>query len=207
MKARVEQLLGPHRDSSKYHDTVHLTGVVDWQGHKKGWPLYGVIFEELKNPAGKNGRFYYTKSELALFEEEEDMKKFDWNDYKVAQCILNGLAVTDTFAIANQDAEKIKAESFGSPRGVTMGNRIVNITRVVEGTDLAKYDLPTPREELKAVFDLAPYEARQKRREKKAELKKQMDQRVKEIQSTQIYEMLAEKDETLAALLKEFTEA
>ena len=51
MKARVEQLLGPHRDSSKYHDTVHLTGVVDWRGRRKGRPVYGVIFEELKNPA------------------------------------------------------------------------------------------------------------------------------------------------------------
>lgn len=207
MKARVEQLLGPHRDSSKYHDTVHLTGVVDWQGRKKGWPLYGVIFEELKNPAGKNGRFYYTESELALIEEEEDMKEFDWADYKVASCIIEDKPETQNFAIANFDVENVRAIG-GDAYGVTEGNRVVNIIAIVDGQDFHQREHAgsAPREELKAVFNGGPYKARQERRKRKAELKKQMDQRVKEIQSTQIYEMLAEKDEALADMLKAFKE-
>lgn len=207
MKARVEQLLGPHSESSIYHDTVHLTGVVDWQGIREGAPLYGLIFEELKNPAGKNGRFYYTECELALFEEEEDMKEFDWSDYKVASCIVKDKPETQNFAIANADVENVRAIG-GDAYGVTENNRVVNIVTILDGLDLHQHRGvgSAPKEELKAVFNGAPYRIRQERRKKKAELKKQMDQRVKEIQSTQIYEMLAEKDEALAGMLKAFKE-
>lgn len=207
MKARVEQLLGRHSESSTYRDTVHLTGVVDWRGHKKGVPLYGLIFEELENPAGKNGRFYYTECELALFEEEEDMKEFDWSDYKVASCIIEDKPETQNFAIANADVEAVRAIG-GDAYGVTETNRVVNIITILDGPDLHQHERvgSAPKEELKAVFNGAPYRIRQERRKKKAELKKQMDQRVKEIQSTQIYEMLAEKDEALADMLKAFKE-
>nr|DAJ68267.1 MAG TPA: hypothetical protein [Caudoviricetes sp.] len=207
MKVRVEQLLGKHSDWSVYQDTIHLTGTVDWQGRKNGAPLYGVIFEELKNPAGKNGRFYYTECELALFEEEEDMKEFDWTDYKVASCIVEDKPETQNFAIANFDVENVRAIG-GDAYGVTETNRVVNIITILDGQDLHRHEGigSAPREELKAVFNGAPYRARQERRKKKAELKKQMDQRVKEIQATQIYEMLAEKDEALADMLKAFKE-
>lgn len=207
MKARVEQLLGKHSKSSTYRDTVHLTGVVDWRGHKKGVPLYGLIFEELENPAGKNGRFYYTECELALFEEEEDMKEFDWTDYKVASCIIEDKPETQNFAIANADVEAVRAIG-GEAYGVTETNRVVNIITILDGPDLHQHERvgSAPKEELKAVFNGAPYRIRQERRKRKAELKKQMDQRVKEIQSTQIYEMLAEKDEALADMLKAFKE-
>lgn len=207
MKARVEQLLGKHSDWPTYQDTVHLTGVVDWQGRKNGVPLYGVIFEELENPAGKNGRFYYTECELALFEEEEDMKEFDWSDYKVASCIVEDKPETQNFAIANFDVENVRAIGRDA-YGVTETNRVVNIITIVDGQDFHQREHAgsAPREELKAVFNGGPYKARQERRKRKAELKKQMDQRVKEIQSTQIYEMLAEKDEALADMLKAFKE-
>lgn len=207
MKARVEQLLGRHSESSTYRDTVHLTGVVDWRGCKKGVPLYGLIFEELENPAGKNGRFYYTECELAIFEEEEDMKEFDWADYKVASCIVKDKPETQNFAIANFDVENVRAIG-GDAYGVTENNRVVNIIAIVDGQDFHQREHAgsAPREELKAVFNGGPYKARQERRKRKAELKKQMDQRVKEIQSTQIYETLAEKDETLADMLKAFKE-
>lgn len=207
MKARVEQLLGKHSDWPTYRDTVHLTGVVDWQGRRNGVPLYGLIFEELENPTGKNGRFYYTECELALFEEEEDMKEFDWADYKVASCIVEDKPETQNFAIANFDVENVRAIG-GDAYGVTEDNKVVNIIAIVDGQDFHQREHagPAPKEELKAVFNGGPYKSRQERRKRKAELKKQMDQRVKEIQSTQIYEMLAEKDETLADMLKAFKE-
>ena len=201
MRAKV---LRTHNTGGQYQRTIGLIGKVDWNGFKQGnTKMYGLVFEEITRPNNTNGRFYYQENELK-FLEEEDMKEFDWNDYKVAQCGLNGAAATDTFAIANQDAEKIKA--FSSPCGVTADNRVLDLIQVIDGPDLPKYKLLVPVEELKAVFDQAPHKARQERREKKAELKKQMDQRVKEIQSTQIYEMLAEKDEALADMLKAFKE-
>lgn len=92
MKVQVKELQGTHRKSSTYPATLDLIGVVDWRGRKDGVPLYGVVFEEIKNPAGTNGRFYYTESELILFGEEdlEETKKldFDWSHYRVARCFF-----------------------------------------------------------------------------------------------------------------------
>lgn len=135
------------------------------------------------------------------------MKEFDWTDYKVASCIVEDKPETQNFAIANVDVEAVRAIG-GDAYGVTENNRVVNIIAIVDGQDLHEHERAgsAPKEELRAVFNGAPYRARQERRKKKAELKKQMDQRVKEIQATQIYEMLAEKDETLADMLKAFKE-
>ena len=209
MKVQVKELQGTHRKSSTYPATLDLIGVVDWRGCKDGVPLYGVVFEEIKNPSGTNGIFYYTESELILFEEEEDMgetKKmdFDWSQYKVARCLFNDGPKEYAFAIANGDAEKIK--DFRKARGVTNKDQIVQVIHTVSAQQARELELETPYAELKAVFDLGPYEARKERRAKKAKIKKQMDERVKEIQSTQLYELLAEKDETLACLLREHTE-
>lgn len=208
MKVQVKELQGTHRKSSTYPATLNLTGVVDWRGRKDGVPLYGVVFEEIKNPAGTNGRFYYTESELILFGEEdmEETKKmdFDWSHYRVARCLFNDGPKEYTFAVANGDAEKIK--DFRKARGVTNKDQIVQVIHIVSAQQARELELETPYAELKAVFDLGPYEARKERRAKKAKIKKQIDERVKEIQSTQLYELLAEKDETLACLLREYTE-
>ncbi|MDY5287623.1 MAG: hypothetical protein SPH11_07720 [Lentihominibacter sp.] len=208
MKVQVKELQGTHRKSSTYPATLDLIGVVDWRGRKDGVPLYGVVFEEIKNPAGTNGRFYYTESELILFGEEdlEETKKldFDWSHYRVARCFFNDGPKEYSFAITNGDAEKIK--DLRKARGVTNKDQIVQVIHTVSAQQAKELELEIPYAELKAVFDLGPYEARKERRAKKAKIKKQMDERVKEIQSTQLYELLAEKDETLACLLREYTE-
>jgi hypothetical protein len=45
---------------------------------------------------------------------------------------------------------------------------------------------------------------RQEKRKAMAQLKKDMDKKVKELQETALYEMLAEKDPALAAMLAEY---
>lgn len=205
MRAKV---LCTHNTGNQYQRTVGLIGKIDWEGFKQGnTKMYGLVFEEIARSNNTNDRFYYQENELAIFEEEEDMKEFDWTDYKVASCIVEDKPETQNFAIANFDVENVRAIG-GDAYGVTENNRVVNIITIVDGQDFHQREHAgsAPREELKAVFNGGPYKARQERRKRKAELKKQMDQRVKEIQSTQIYEMLAEKDEALADMLKAFKE-
>lgn len=55
-------------------------------------------------------------------------------------------------------------------------------------------------------IDMTAYEERKIRAKRKAELKGKMEARIKEIQETKIYEMLAKEDESLAEMLKEFKE-
>ena len=53
---------------------------------------------------------------------------------------------------------------------------------------------------------MTAYNARKARAERRAELEKAMDARVQVLQKTALFEMLAEKDEELAKMLKEFKE-
>lgn len=202
MKAKV---LSTNRRSDEYLSTIGLIGDVVWQGQSavSGRRGYGLRFEGIKNPSSVNGRFYYYPDQIELLEEEE-MKEFDWNEYKVAECLRPGVAETQSFAIAKADIEKGK--DFIKPYGITETNEVLHILRAVEISEVSDYAIPVPKAELKAAFDMAPYEARLARRAKKAKLKKQMDARVKEIQSTQLYELLAKDDKTLADLLKEYAE-
>ena len=55
-------------------------------------------------------------------------------------------------------------------------------------------------------IDMTAYNARKPRAKRKAELKSRMEAKVKELQETAIFEMLAEKDEELAKMLKELKE-
>ena len=48
------------------------------------------------------------------------------------------------------------------------------------------------------------FTARKEKAEKRAELKAEMDKRVKELQASAIYEMLAEKDDSLKQMLQQY---
>jgi hypothetical protein len=58
--------------------------------------------------------------------------------------------------------------------------------------------------EIITVINTKDFEARKETRIKKEELKRKMDNRVKELQCTAIYEILAEKDNDLAKMLEEY---
>lgn len=55
-------------------------------------------------------------------------------------------------------------------------------------------------------IDMTVYNDRKARAKRKAELKGKMEAKVKKLQETAIFEMLAKKDEELAEMLKEFKE-
>lgn len=58
--------------------------------------------------------------------------------------------------------------------------------------------------EIVDLVSMDDFYARQTKREACAKLKKEMDKKVKELQETALYEMLAEKDSTLAAMLAKY---
>ena len=63
-----------------------------------------------------------------------------------------------------------------------------------------------PTCELKGVFDETPYLNRKSNREMKKKLKKQMDQRIEELKTIEIYNLFAENDDTLKQILNEYNE-
>ena len=52
--------------------------------------------------------------------------------------------------------------------------------------------------------DMTEFQLRQEKAAKRAEIKAEMDKRIKELQKSAIYEMMAEKDESLKAMLQAY---
>lgn len=88
---------------------------------------------------------------------------------------------------------------FTSNKGFSVGT-IVEITC---NNDAMQSQVPSGNEVVCKV-DFTPYTQRKESRKRRAELKRKMDKKLREMQSMAVYEMFAEKDPTLKAMLDEF---
>lgn len=80
------------------------------------------------------------------------------------------------------------------------------IVKEVVPIDVAIDKNLNPTKEVICKCDMTEYNIRKENKAKKYELKNKMDKRIKELQTNQIYEMFAEKDDLLKELLKEYKE-
>ena len=120
-------------------------------------------------------------------------------NYKTASIrFLNG-NTDSTFHYALYDAE-VKP---GDTVVVKTGHHGLSVAEVVE-IDAGNAASVKFGREIVARIDFSAYEARKDRAKKIAELKRQMDAKVEELQQEAIYEMLAEQDAGLAKLLADY---
>jgi len=113
-----------------------------------------------------------------------------------------------------QGSNTYKQYSFISyQKDIKIGDIVVCDTRF--GLNLAKViDLqiqpigePTKyTKEIVSIVDTSEFDSRAKNRQRKSEIKIEMDERVKKLQNIAIYKLLSESDETLKELLKEYEE-
>ena len=107
----------------------------------------------------------------------------------------------------NNDTEYI----FKCFDAVSIGNLVVvdtklgfNVATVTSiDPDIKNFPLGELKEVVQVV-DMSNFNIRQEKAKKLKELKKKMDQKVKELQDLVVYEMLAEKDPELRDMLAEF---
>ena len=88
------------------------------------------------------------------------------------------------------------------------GFQLVTVTEVLHDTPeymrgISK-DMKKNLKEVVCKVYTGAFEARRKKAERLAEVKAEMDKRVKELQKSAIYEMMAEKDDSLKAMLQEY---
>ena len=191
MKVRVT-------DGSKYGSKyIGKTGVIE--NTSCGNTAFGVRLEGHINPKSTKGLFWFSMDEIEFIESEENVMLSQNENFMVA-----GVKFLDG---TNRDKEYFYAlfdEYYvGDLVVVQTGHHGLALAEISSIDCEGKEKVKCSREIITRV-DMSAFEDRQAKRNALAKLKKDMDKKVKELQETALYELLAEKDPALAAMLAEY---
>lgn len=164
-----------------------------------GGIVVGVKLEEHYNPRSAAGLYWFAEDEIELIESEENVMLNPNENFMVAGVrFLDGSNNAKVYDYALFDEYRI-----GDIVVVQTGHHGLALAEIVDIGDRGKERVKCSREIVTRV-DMDAFYSRQERRKALAELKKTMDKKVKELQETALYEMLAEKDPALASMLAEY---
>ena len=185
-------------DGSKYGSKyTGKTGVVE--NTSCGNTAFGIRLNGLENPRSSKGLFWFSLDEIEFIESEENVMLSQNENFFVA-----GVKFLDG---TNRDKEYFYAlfdEYYvGDLVVVQTGHHGLALAEISSIGWTDKERVKCSREIITRV-DMSAFEDRQEKRNALAKLKNDMDKKVKELQETAIYELLAEKDPTLAAMLAEY---
>ena len=185
-------------DGSKYGSKyIGKTGVIE--NTSCGNTAFGVRIKDCENPRSSVGLFWFSEDEIEFIEREESIMLNPNENFMAA-----GVKFLDG---NNKDKEYFYAlfEEFcvGDLVVVQTGHHGLALAEIVSLGWTDKERVKCSREIVSRV-DMKAFCDRQEKRKAMAQLKKDMDKKVKELQETALYEMLAEKDPALAAMLAEY---
>lgn len=174
-------------------------GIVERNNQFSGGTI-GVRLDNYTNKSSGYGIFWFEKSKLEVIERKDEIIMFE--NFKVAGIsFLEGTNTNAVYAYALYD----DTITVGDIVVVQSGHHGLGIAKVV--------DIDASGENTKAVqcgreiiakVDFSAYEERKEKAKKMKNLKRQMDAKVQELQHQAIYELLAEKDPSLKAMLDEY---
>lgn len=167
--------------------------------------MYGVRFKNLRNPVSSKGLFWFRAKSLSLSNpknsvtnESEEIPMFE--NYVVAEVqFLDNPVPVHFFALYDSTIEP------GDTVVVHTGHHGFSLAKVyaIDPNPESKKKVNCGREVVCKV-DFSAYNARKDALRRASELRKQMDAKLHEVQTMAIYEMFAEKDSDLKAMLDEF---
>lgn len=189
--------------------------------------LFGVRLDKTENPKSADGLFYFHQHDLATEKEYEQEMEYMCDDvrstkiierwfsrhnnendkeentmlpgYKTASIqFLDGPNKNKTYFYALYD-ESIQPNDLVV---VSTGHHGLALARVAFIGGPASY--VDCNREIVCKADTSAWEARKEKAVKAKQLKEDMDARVKEFQATALYDMVAEKDPALKALLDQY---
>lgn len=159
----------------------------------------GVKIDGYHNPRSEKGLFWFDLDEIEFIESEENIMLNQNENFKVA-----GVKFIDGY---NQDKEYFYAlfddYCVGDLVVVQTGHHGLALAEISSIGGTEKERVKCSREIITRV-DTSAFEDRQAKRKALTQLKKDMDKKVKELQETALYELLAEKDPALATMLGEY---
>lgn len=192
--------------SSEYqHNYIGKIGTIEKAFRTKDKVImYGVRFENLRNPRSSKGLFWFRTNSLSInhsthsvTNESEDIPMFE--NYVVAKIqFMNDIPV-HSYALYDFD---IQADDIVVVQTGHHGFALAKVHEVITHPE-AKKEVKCGRQVVCKV-DFSAYNARQEALRRAEELKRSMDAMLKETQAMAIYEMFAEKNPSLKAMLNEF---
>lgn len=184
---------------NKYKDEI---GIVERRLVIESGDKIGVRLNNHTNPRSARGLFWFDADKLETiknYESEETSTML--KGFKVAGIsFLEGSNTDKVYAYALYDDE-IKVDGVVV---VQTGHHGLGVGKVVHIDAEGSADCVQCSREIIAKVDFTAFNERRAKEEKLAKIKKEMDEKVKELQHIALYEMLAEKDPALKALLDEF---
>lgn len=187
-----------------------------------GCGAIGVELDGEYNKASANGVFWFSGCELVLIEGGLDWRAIleedrpDMDGIKIEHVeeeipMLKGYIAAGVSFTKGSNRDTVYPYALYPDLPCQVGDQVVVMTGH-HGMALAEIksigELPVDSvdcgREIICKVDMAAYVERKARAEKLASLKKEMDAKVRELQSVALYEALAEKDPTLKAMLDEF---
>lgn len=159
----------------------------------------GVKLDGTNNPRSKYNAFWFALDEIAIIESEDN---FMLNDYITANVqFLDGTNYNMQYSYALYDPTICVSDIVV----VKTGHHGFALAKVIEIAPESATAVQFGREIVSKV-DFSAYTARQEKAKQLKELKQKMDAKVKVLQSTALYELLAEKDPELASMLTAYKE-
>lgn len=186
--------------SGDYKDCIGLYGTV--VGYFKS--QISVEVDDKYNDASAKGLYWFRESQLKLINietnESEENNMMVNGEYKVAMVeFVEGYDRKQRqFALYNE------ANAGDYVLCDSAGKYVLGIITGILSYEEAKENHKLPTKEVICVCDFNDFNKRKELRAKAVELKSKMDKRIEELKTSQIYEMFAEKDETLKSLLDEY---
>ena len=176
---------------------VGKTGVVE--NTSCGNTAFGIRLTGCENPKSSKGLFWFSLDEIEFIESEENVMLSQNENFMVA-----GVKFLDG---TNNDKEYFYAlfdEYYvGDLVVVQTGHHGLALAEISSIGWSDKERVKCGREIITRV-DMEQFYQRQEKRKALAQLKADMDKKVKELQETALYELLAEKDPTLATMLADY---
>lgn len=184
--------------TSKYDDKyIGKIGVIE--NTSCGNTAFGVRIKGCENPRSSVGLFWFSEDEVEFIESEEIIMLNPNENFMVAGVkFLEGSSKDKEYYYALFDEYNV-----GDLVVVQTGHHGLALAEISSIGWSDKKRVKCSREIITRV-DMESFYARQEKRKVLAQLKADMDKKVKELQETAIYELLAEKDPTLAAMLAEY---
>lgn len=184
--------------TSKYGEKyIGKTGVIE--NTSCGSTCLGVRIAGCSNPKSSVGLFWFDIDEIEFIEKEESIMLNQNENFMVAGVkFLEG---------TNKDKEYFYAlfdeYDVGDLVVVQTGHHGLALAEISSVGWSDKERVKCSREIITRV-DMTAFFQRQEKRKALTRLKKDMDKKVKELQETALYELLAEKDPTLADMLAKY---
>ena len=165
--------------------------------HRDSKFIYGIKLDNYTNKQSSKGLYWFSVKSIKLENEREEIPMFK-NYTTVEVAFLDNPAPTYPYALYDSEVKV---------------NDIVVVNTGHHGFALAKVVLFPDGEHKREVqfnrevvcrVDFSQFEARKEAVKRATELKREMEKRMREAQEIALYEMLAEKDQTLKGMLEEY---